>query len=433
MNSETISRREFLRWAAGAAAFISMSSLGPAAQAKDEAGSAPVRAITRGPKFHWFGYYDKLQFDPTGRYVLGMEVDFEHRSPRPDDVIRVGMIDLQDNDRWIELGTSRAWNWQQGCMLQWLPGTRREVIWNDREDDQFVCHDPGRADGQKRARCRIRSTRSVPMAAGRCRRTSAGSTTPGRATATPGSRIRTAASPPPRTPASGRWTCRPARQRLLLSLARGGADSACPAGSPPAPSTGSTTCCSHRRLALHLPAPLAGPSGGQELRRRACSPPARDGKDLHRARSPAARPRTSSGAIRSTSWPGPGTSRGEQRRSSSTRTGPSEVEVIGDDVMTENGHCTYLPGNRWILNDTYPDKDRNQHLYLFDICHGHRRIPLGRFHVAAGVRGRVALRHAPALQPGWPQCRHRLAARRQRPADVPDRHRGPCQDVKDVD
>ena len=27
----------------------------------------PMRAITKGPKFHWFGYYDKLEFDPTGR------------------------------------------------------------------------------------------------------------------------------------------------------------------------------------------------------------------------------------------------------------------------------------------------------------------------------------------------------------------------------
>ncbi|MBI4878010.1 MAG: hypothetical protein HY822_25550, partial [Acidobacteria bacterium] len=72
----------------------------------------PVRVITRGPKYHWFGYYDKLQFDPTSRYVLGMETDFEHRSPRPGDVIRMGMVDLKDNDRWIELGTSRAWNWQ---------------------------------------------------------------------------------------------------------------------------------------------------------------------------------------------------------------------------------------------------------------------------------------------------------------------------------
>jgi hypothetical protein len=64
----------------------------------------PVRAITRGPKFHWFSYYDKLQFDPTGRYALAMEVDFEHRTPRADDVIRVGMVDLADGDRWIELG-----------------------------------------------------------------------------------------------------------------------------------------------------------------------------------------------------------------------------------------------------------------------------------------------------------------------------------------
>lgn len=23
-----------------------------------------VRAITRGPRHHWFGYYEKLQFDP---------------------------------------------------------------------------------------------------------------------------------------------------------------------------------------------------------------------------------------------------------------------------------------------------------------------------------------------------------------------------------
>jgi hypothetical protein len=70
----------------------------------------PVRAITRGPEFHWFGYYDKLQFDPSGRYALGMEADFEHRSPRPGDVIRIGLIDLASGDRWTNLGESRAWN-----------------------------------------------------------------------------------------------------------------------------------------------------------------------------------------------------------------------------------------------------------------------------------------------------------------------------------
>ena len=78
-----------------------------------------MRAVTRGPKHHWFAYYDKWQFDPTDRFLLGMEVDFEHRSVKADDVIKVGMIDFQDNDRWIELGETRAWCWQQGCMLQW--------------------------------------------------------------------------------------------------------------------------------------------------------------------------------------------------------------------------------------------------------------------------------------------------------------------------
>mgnify|MGYP000396849499 CR=1 FL=1 len=93
------------------------------------ASQIPIRAITRGPKYHWFGYYDKLQFDPMGRYALGMEVDFQHRSPRPDDRIRIGMIDLENGDRWTELGRSRAWCWQQGCMLQWRPGSETEILW----------------------------------------------------------------------------------------------------------------------------------------------------------------------------------------------------------------------------------------------------------------------------------------------------------------
>jgi len=100
----------------------------------------PVKPITRGPKYHWFGYYDKCQFDPGGRYALGMAVDFEHRSPAPDDVISVGMIDLQDGNRWTELGRTCAWCWQQGCMLQWLPGSQSQIIWNDRQGDRFVCH-----------------------------------------------------------------------------------------------------------------------------------------------------------------------------------------------------------------------------------------------------------------------------------------------------
>ena len=65
-------RREFL----GA---LAACSLFPAFANQRGENLPPVRRITRGPKFHWFGYYDKWQFDPSSRYVLGMEVDFEHR------------------------------------------------------------------------------------------------------------------------------------------------------------------------------------------------------------------------------------------------------------------------------------------------------------------------------------------------------------------
>src|SRR6478735_6721300 len=131
----SISRRDVLR--AGLAGGLALSGLNRSVFAR-ESELPPARTITRGPKFHWFGYYDKFEFDPTNRYVLGMEVDFEHRSPTAADWINIGMVDLQDGDRWIELGRTNAWCWQQGCMLQWVPGASSEVIWNDREDGQYL-------------------------------------------------------------------------------------------------------------------------------------------------------------------------------------------------------------------------------------------------------------------------------------------------------
>lgn len=145
------SRRRFLRTLAAALPTTTAwsASLTNVVAASDEK-LPPVRALTRGPQFHWRGYYDKLLFDPTNRFVLANEVDFEGRSPTAEDVIRVGMVDLSAGDKWIELGTSRAWNWQQGCMLQWVPGSAAEVIWNDREDGRFVCHILDAHSGKKR-------------------------------------------------------------------------------------------------------------------------------------------------------------------------------------------------------------------------------------------------------------------------------------------
>ena len=140
-------RRHFLR---SSLSTLALGALNARGQGEAKTNFPPTRVITRGPGFHWFGYYDKLQFDPTNRFVLSNKVSFEHRSPTADDVIDVGMVDLQEKDRWIPLGTSRAWNWQQGCMLQWIPGTESKIIWNDREKDRFVSHIMDVKTGDKR-------------------------------------------------------------------------------------------------------------------------------------------------------------------------------------------------------------------------------------------------------------------------------------------
>lgn len=122
------------------------------AQLNRFANCSEVVQLTRGPKQHWFGYYDKQQVDISGRYVLGMEYDpsLNFHSPRAGDTIRIGLIDLKENNSWTELGTSSAWSWQQGCLLQWIPGSQEEIIWNDYLDGQFVCHILNVKTGQQR-------------------------------------------------------------------------------------------------------------------------------------------------------------------------------------------------------------------------------------------------------------------------------------------
>lgn len=98
------------------------------------------RQLTSGTEegiYHWHGYYDLPLFDHKSRFLLAYQARFQGRRPLPDDTVKVGIVDLEDGCRWSELGESLAWNWQQGAMAQWIPGTHR-IIWNDREGERFV-------------------------------------------------------------------------------------------------------------------------------------------------------------------------------------------------------------------------------------------------------------------------------------------------------
>jgi hypothetical protein len=356
----------------------------------------PVRRLTRGPKFHWFGYYDKLQFDPSGRYVLGMESAFENRTPAPDDVITVGMIDLAAGDRWIPLGESRAWCWQQGCMLQWLPGSASEVIWNDRDGDHYVSHILD-------VKTRKRRTLPAPVYA---------------------------LSP------DGKWALAPDFSRLHdwrtgygyagVADRNAGVQVPTTAGiSRLNLQTGKSSLVFPFSEAAKIPYARAAWTGANHwFNHLLFSPDGTRFSFLHRwgIRQPngnipfttrlfTARPDGSDAYVLDphgdTShyiWRDPShilawafhPSRGNKFYLYEDKT--DHVEVVGPDVMTVNGHCTYLPGNRWILNDTYPDKDRLQHPYLYEVSSG-KRVPLGHFPLGKEYAGEFRVDTHPRFSP----------------------------------
>jgi hypothetical protein len=57
--------------------------------------------------------------------------------------------------------------------------------------------------------------------------------------------------------------------------------------------------------------------------------------------------------------------------------GDRSIAVVGENTMTADGHCSYLPGGEWILNDTYPHEGF-QHVYLYHVPTG-RDVSLGHF------------------------------------------------------
>jgi hypothetical protein len=57
----------------------------------------------------------------------------------------------------------------------------------------------------------------------------------------------------------------------------------------------------------------------------------------------------------------------------------AEHTVIGDKVLTVDGHCSFSPDRKWLLNDTYPDKKDHKLTLMLYRPSDNRRIDIGRF------------------------------------------------------
>ncbi len=110
-----------------------------------------VRRLTQPPGDHFFGYYEKTPWSPSGSRLLGMRVGFRDRQPRPDDEIELGPVDPAGECAFEPFATTQAWCWQQGTMLQWLPGQAERVVYNERRAGRFrgVVHDLASGDARE--------------------------------------------------------------------------------------------------------------------------------------------------------------------------------------------------------------------------------------------------------------------------------------------
>lgn len=96
----------------------------------------PCRRVGDGSHHHFFGYYNKSNWDRTNRLVAGQRTPWMDQFLTPDARATIGYFDTGDGDRFHAVGETGAWNWQMGSQLQWLDGAPgRQLIYNDRTGD----------------------------------------------------------------------------------------------------------------------------------------------------------------------------------------------------------------------------------------------------------------------------------------------------------
>lgn len=96
--------------------------------------SAPEILTPADGAHYFFGYYDMRADDGTGRHLCH-RVPFADRLPTPDDTAELGTL---KDGVFSAFAVTRAWNFQQGAMLEYHPRKKDTVLYNAVEDGRFV-------------------------------------------------------------------------------------------------------------------------------------------------------------------------------------------------------------------------------------------------------------------------------------------------------
>ena len=103
----------------------------------------PVFSISSGEESHFFGYFDKSPWNPLDPTVgvLAHRTRLHDQMPLRTEAVEIGLINGEG--AFAAIDKSFAWNFQQGCMLQWKPRELDHVLFNDKTQGRAfgVCLD----------------------------------------------------------------------------------------------------------------------------------------------------------------------------------------------------------------------------------------------------------------------------------------------------
>jgi hypothetical protein len=352
----------------------------------------PVKRVTEGPFFHSFGYYDKSPWDATGRYMLALRVPFMEHPPTPEDVAIIGAVDLEEDSCWRPLAETVAWNWQQGTMLQWLPSAPdRKIVFNIRARDGYGSTVLDVTTGESRQLPRPIYAVSpsghdaVTLNFSRVHRTRPGYGYAGVPDAWAG-------EPAPAEDGITYVDLDTGESHLIVSLAQ-------------------IAEIEHEESmdrAVHWFNHLQfNPSASRFIFLHRW----RGEKEHWRTRLFTANPDGSEIALLARehmvshfdwrdddhvlAW-----SRHNGEDHFHLYADKSErVQVIGADVLGQDGHCSYSPDRRWILTDSYPDPKRSERTLILYHPDSGTRVDVGRFYSSSQITGEIRC----DLHPKW--CR----------------------------
>ena len=101
---------------------------------------ANIERLTSPPKHHFFGYYGINPWDKSGRYHLSLETDFDDHQPTIHDKANVGWVDKTTN-QFIKISETPSFNLQQGSMMFWIDcGYGEEFTYNSQYEGQLVSY-----------------------------------------------------------------------------------------------------------------------------------------------------------------------------------------------------------------------------------------------------------------------------------------------------